>query len=1130
MSVHRNQRLFSDHYLNEILPKSIEWQEIDQDKLTKAFNAIKTLYQEKRETLPSLNESQLEDNWIRPILKILGHFYASNPSIPKMREGTKQPDYVFYPTREAAVNKDLKQAIAIGEAKRYKRPLDKNLKLHPEDTQNPSLQISRYLWLSEVKWGILTDGKIWRLYERETSKRLDIFYEIDLDKIFQAPRKELFPPPIENFKYFYLFFRREAFPEFLKKVYAESLDYAKAVGEELKENVYQALKILSEGFLKISDNNLTQENLKEIHDNALILLYRLLFILYAEYRKLLPLGENQIYTDSYSLDAIKKEITKKLDKNTSLSHTGAHTWMRLKELFEIINNGREEMGVPAYNGGLFDPHKHPFLEEKRVGDYYLARVIDLLSRSSDKAFIDYSSLDIRHLGSLYEGLLEYKLKIAEKDMKAVKEKGKLVWKSSQEIGNARFIDEVKKGELYLVTDKGERKATGSYYTPDYIVKYIIENTLGPVIEEKKKKILKETEELRTKIKQSRGYNRKTYEKKLRNKESDLINEILSIKVLDPAMGSGHFLVEATDYLARALVEALSGEIFVETERDTYGIQEKKEDYKVEEREEEDIRWARREIVERCIFGVDLNPLAVELAKLSLWLSTVSKGKPLNFLDHHLKCGNSLIGAKIADLNVLPVLKKKKLKTEKPQLKLFNFSKFKQDIALAVGDFIAIEEKLSEKVSDIKDKENILDKLNKTRLNKYRKIADLWTSVYFGNEIDNNIYRVLNDYILGERELIPGGEKFLKKAEEINREKRFFHWEIEFPEVFFDKHGRRKDNPGFDAVVGNPPWVESKFLESILKSYFRSNFVTMWRQYDIFNGFIEISRKILPQQGFFGMILPNRFCLNPDYYKLRKYLLENYGYLSIKDYGDGVFPDVNMPSCIFIGKPSDSREMVNIINFKGISFEISKNAIVKEPLLNIRIDTTPSLEILIRKCWMQALPLRTYYTNARGVEIGKGNRCVLNEPTPGTVKFGVGENLTRYLFEPKFYLKLNVSHIDYKDPSLYQGSKIIVRKTGHGINASLDRCGTFVIQVVYIFRRKPEIWIEDLFTLAILNSKLLYHIYYGLFGEREKKTFPHIRQEHFLQLPIRCISFTTPKPTREKLVNEFKKIYEEWVKI
>ncbi|RKY43668.1 MAG: class I SAM-dependent DNA methyltransferase, partial [Candidatus Omnitrophota bacterium] len=373
MIPYRNQRLFSNYYLEELLPEEKEFA-IEEAELKEVYQKIRALWDKDR--FSSINEPQLRKHFLDKVFEILGWTVDVEPPTPTGEK--KHPDYALFhlenelrDAQKASKEEYFKSVACIAEAKRWERKLDRKDKGDPEDIENPSLQMSNYLWLTEVKWGILTNGRYWRLYERETSKKIDFFYEIDLESLLKNGT-------LEDFRYFYLFFRKDAFPNFVEKVYQGSKDYAEAVGEELKENVYESLRLLAQGFLEFPNNNLSQSDLKEIHDNSLILLYRLLFIFYAEYNQLLPFRENKAYTDSYSLDAIKKEIANKIDKRKPLPISTHSYWDRLKELFEIINNGNEELEVPPYNGGLFDPEKHPFLEKYNVGDCHIAHVIDLL--------------------------------------------------------------------------------------------------------------------------------------------------------------------------------------------------------------------------------------------------------------------------------------------------------------------------------------------------------------------------------------------------------------------------------------------------------------------------------------------------------------------------------------------------------------------------------------------------------------------------------------------------------------------------------------------------------------------------------------------------------------------------------
>ena len=1133
--------LFSNHYLEKLLPQENEW----KVEVEHVFKKVKELWDSERSGLPSLNESQLRRHFLDKVFDILG--FTTDVEPPVIGEGwAKKPDYAFFKNNDTFKSAKLspdgyfEKSLCIGEAKKWGRPLDRKLstEVDPFEGQNPSLQMSRYLWLTGVKWGILTDGKFWRLYEREDSKRLDSYYEIDLEDLILKGTPEAF-------KYFYLFFRADAFPAFLDKVYKGSVDYAKEVGDELKENVYSALKYVSEGFLKTDTNNLSPENLKEIHDNSLVLLYRLLFVLYAEYRNLLPLGENALYTESYSLHALKKEIAEKLDNNENIPVSTFHYWNKLKELFEIINHGNKELCVPPYNGGLFDPEKHPFLEKYRLGDFYIAMAINLISRSSDKAFVDYGSLEIRHLGSIYEGLLEYKLEITEKDIYPFKEKGREIYiplSEAQKQGRKIREEEIiRAGELFLVTDKGERRATGSYYTPDYIVKYIVENTIGPVVEDRKKKIAEKITEIKEKIKTSRGYNREANKKELAKAESGLIQEILSIKILDPAMGSGHFLVEAVDFLAHELNRAMSGEPLEKAEISE--VKEEVTDYNQKESDEEDVRWARRAVVEKCIFGVDLNPLAVELAKLSLWLHTVAKNSPLNFLDHHLRCGNSLIGAEIEDLSVFPELKKKKVEGAPRQIGLFE-SIFKERVYYLLNAFAQIEGLPSNTVEDIQKKEKLYRYFRQTVL-RFQDVADIWTSVYFDCVIDfDRLQQNLkeNDDVWEKLRQ----ETWFKKAKDISNKKRFFHWDIEFPEVFFEGN-QRKENPGFDCVIGNPPY--GIIFDAYSKTFFNKNYIAAEYQLESFTLFIERAISLLKWNGFHSYITPTTWLSMHYYENLRSLILSNNRLKQIIFFKEPVFEDATVETCVEIverNKPgTESILMLGIVANKPESMNIKWVKINQQRIeafegKRITEYLTPKSLDLFEKIQKICLPLRditSLIVGCKPYQTGKGippqtKSIVENRIFDADFKKDAtykpyirGEDFYKYELNPQESRWISYGEwLAEPRPSapFFAPQKIVIRQTADTIIATIDDKQYLNLNNVHNLILKVENYSLE-FVLALLNSELLSFLHTMIVPEFGR-VFAEVKIVNLGKLPIPSISFTTIKKEREKVMERFKELY------
>ena len=641
----------------------------------------------------------------------------------------------------------------------------------------------------------------------------------------------------ETFLYFFAFFRRAAFDDGalgVAEILRASDDYARGVGDSLKAQVYEALRHIAQGFLDYPENGLASdtESLREIYDNSLILLYRMLFVLYAEARELLPVRGNATYHDSYSLYAIKHDAA----GGRRLLPTSATVWPRLEQLFQIINEGSPPLSVATFNGGLFDPARHPFLERNTVGDAHLQEAIDQLSRV-DGRFVDYRDLSERHLGTIYEGLLEYHLEALDRP-------------DAAEPGWA----------VALENDSGERKATGSYYTPDFVVKYIVEAAVGPVLREAVAEAASDEEK---------------------------VSAVLSVNVLDPSMGSGHFLVEVTEYIARFLV--------------ALGVSPEG----VEADEASELAYWKRRVAQSCVYGVDLNPLAVDLAKLSLWLSTVARDRPLSFLDHHLRTGNSLVGARISDLQPGGGAKKRKKKAKDDgdaQLSMLGDDAFRRSMSTAVGNIWLIEESPADTVEDVKEQERLYDRLREDLTRRYARLADLATATHFGVEVDRSLWRPLADYATrANMATLPQFQRWLDEAQALAEERRFFHWELEFPDVFFDRQGRPLGNDaGFDAVVGNPPYVRQEQLGPF-KPYFREAYAETYHGVaDLYVYFYQQGLRQLRRGGRMSYIVTNKWLRAGYGEPLRGYFAEKGALEEIVDFGHApIFADADVFPCIIV---------------------------------------------------------------------------------------------------------------------------------------------------------------------------------------------------------------------------------------
>lgn len=624
---------------------------------------------------------------------------------------------------------------------------------------------SLQIYLNESKddlWGIITNGKVLRVLRKYHHTYTKGYIEFDLEGIFEE----------RSFSDFLALYRlihpsrfipdEEGKPP-LEHFYEISLAAGEKIGDDLRENVKAAIEVLGNGFLTKDIIDRMIENPDECHayyQEILHIVYRIMFLMFAEQRGMLPTRDS-LYAESYSMTKLRErtEKAKRRDRHHDI-------WKGLLVTFDMIKKGVDDpkIGIFGYNGSLFDDEKIARLRHLNCENTSILEAIRYLTYfESEKTLqrISYVDMGVEEIGSIYESLLDYTPRILEEDLL---------------LDGTTYMA----GTFFLDPRGATRKSTGSYYTDPMLVNELIQSALKPVLQER-----------------------------LAEKESgeNKVAALLSIKVCDPACGSGAFLIAATNFLGKELAT-----IRTDTE------------YPSDEAGE----IARRDVLQHCIYGVDLNPMAVELVKVSLWINACVKDKPLNFLDHHIKCGNSLVGTTPelmgrgipADAYSLKGLKGDRKELVK-QIRKKNQQRQRSldDISWRDG---ASREKMPEKFKDLSDmpETNAAEVERKKR--EYEEfissdeyvnegsLSDAWTAAFFWrideitNEADALIHADLHnlkDY--GWNSINPDKRA---RIQELASEYKFFHWHMEFPDVF------SRDDHGFDCVLGNPPWERIKLQE------------------------------------------------------------------------------------------------------------------------------------------------------------------------------------------------------------------------------------------------------------------------------------------------------------------------------
>jgi hypothetical protein len=822
-------KLFSQNFLLDGIRSTPVWEALSDDALNIFINDLKRIYAPLTAD-SQLNEANTEADIIEKVLDLLGWQDLTLKQVTATSTRREDvPDFLLFSNEEAKQSartekrddRRYRHGIAILEAKRWMRPLDRGDATNRLDPGTPSNQILRYLSSVEVaseravRWGILTNGAVWRLYWQGARSRSEEFLELDLAALLAVPGtgQNLFDIEAKHgIKLFFCLFHLGAFMRqtwdkegrtFHEYAFNEARLYEETVSQDLGARVFASIFPQLADALAAGDPQAQTSSaayLDELREATLILLYRLLFILYAEDRNLLPVRDTR-YND-YALRKIREDIAKRRDANDVFSSSATRYWQHMGDLFRIIAQGDTSIGMPAYNGGLFEDDRAPLLARTRVPDASFAPLFDDLARRRDllRAWINYRDLSVQHLGGIYERLLEYSLTLEE-------------------------------GHIVARPASFARKTSGSYYTHDGLVKLIIRETVGPLIAERKDAFHGQI---------------KTWQHKKEIKPGDWklldsldpASNILDLKICDPAMGSGHFLVSLVDYIADEILETLAeAEIEVAAQpwakditnpwvspliarihdiRNRILTAAHKNRWAVSEAQLDDRHIVRRMILKRVIYGVDKNLMAVELAKVALWLHTFTVGAPLSFLDHHLRCGDSLFGGKVRNIaQELSKLKGSLLqqgdigKVESARMSMETIGSLTDiDIAEAHRSKVIMEQ-INDGLAPLW---NTLDFLLAQRWEGKAETKDYqqaWVGLLaqeYGDNLLESVALLAKPTIKLFSPRQQQAHATVQRALRLAAQEHFLHWELAFPTVWQNGEG------GFDAIIGNPPWDRMKLQE------------------------------------------------------------------------------------------------------------------------------------------------------------------------------------------------------------------------------------------------------------------------------------------------------------------------------
>lgn len=718
------------------------------DEIAAIFADSRDLWRQFQNRLARLKADDLatsvtRDAWVVPFLSLLGYELRYN------NRAYEVDGLTFAISHQAGESEEAPPVHIVGVRQELGRvPSSGRPRLAPHSL------VQEYLNRTEHTWGLVTNGLTLRLLRDSTYIRRQAYIEIDLVALLEEQR-------FQDFVALYRLLHRTRLPRgledasdcLLEKYHDHSEEQGGRVREHLRDGVEECLKLLANGFLRHKANGelrrrispsykendrITAEN---FYRQLLRLVYRFLFLLVSEDRGLL--SPDPRYREHYGVGRLRRLV----DRRAAFTDHD-DLWQSLRVLWWALSEDKFSgfLGLAPLNGELFS---HLDLDDVTLTNRDLLGAFWHLAfyqegRSKLRRRVNYAALDVEELGSVYESLLEFHPAV-------------------QEDGAGRLIFD-------LVTGT-ERKATGSYYTPPALVAELVKSALEPVLADR-----------------------------LAARPQEKEKAILSIRVCDPACGSGHFLLAAARRLGKELARVRTGE---------------------DEPAPERVREAIRDVISHCIYGVDKNPLAVDLCRVALWLESHTGDKPLTFLDHRIRLGDSLVGVfdlaalaqGIPDKAFTPLegddketareLARLNRAEREGQIGLFTWSPVNilADLTRHSREVDAITDDSPE---TIRRKKQLFEMSHAEPVWRWQQIAcDLWTAAFFQSLVPENLLitsGVLAGHLAGQSV----DPRLTGKVVALANQHRFFHWPLEFPEVFAEA--------GFDVILSNPPWERVKLQE------------------------------------------------------------------------------------------------------------------------------------------------------------------------------------------------------------------------------------------------------------------------------------------------------------------------------